>query len=237
MFLLTRTKGEREALMSEKDPNEIASFSPVSFFQLILECRQLPDELKKSQSPFRLSEKNFSKYKLPSTASLTGDKEFASIALGWSFDGLEAYVKVDSPFLKASYPNVADGDSLELFIDTRDIKTSGYNTRFCHYFFFFPEPLEGRHAGELTRFRSEDAHEPCDAQELKVKSLIKKNNYALQIFIPSSCLQGYDPRQYDRLGFTYRINHNGESQHFSVISAEYQLEQQPSLWSSLKLIK
>lgn len=60
----------------------------------------------------------------------------------------------------------------------------------------------------------------------------------MKIFIPSQCLYGYDPKQFDRLGFTYRINRaGGQPQHFSVISQEYQIDQQPSLWGSIKLVK
>lgn len=219
------------------DPHEIASLKPASFFQLALDCKRLPSQSAKNEGPFRLSEKTASKYELPVTEYLTLDHPFADVALGWETDGIEAHVSVSRPFIKACYPQVSSGDSVELFIDTRDIKTSGYNTRFCHHFFFLPEPLEGRQAGELTRFRTEDAHELCDPNELKVRSFIKKTSYSLQIFIPSSCLHGYDPEQYPRLGFTYRINHGGKSQHFSVVTTEYQLEQQPSLWSSLKLVK
>lgn len=218
------------------EPNQIPSLAPINFFQLSLECCRLPPEAKKGDL-FKLTDKNFSKYQLPSTEELTGDSPFADVAVGWDPEGIEAYVTVSRPFVKACYPQVSAGDSVELFIDTRDIKTSGYNTRFCHHFFFFPEALEGRQAGELTRFRSEDSHELCDPTELKVKGKVKKESYSLQIFIPTLCLQGYDPEQYSRLGFTYRINHGGLSQHFSVVTAEYQLEQQPSLWSSLKLIK
>lgn len=219
------------------EPDQLASLKPVNFFQLALECRRLPAEAKKKSDLFRITDKNFATYQLPTTPFLTGDSLFAEVALGWDTDGIEAYIKGDCSFIRACYPQVTNGDSVELFIDTRDIKTSGHNTRFCHHFFFFPEPLEGRQAGEITRFRTEDAHELCDSSELKVKGSVKRNNYTLQIFIPSSCLQGYDPEQYGRLGFTYRISHAGESQHFSVVSSEYQLEQQPSLWSSIKLIK
>lgn len=218
------------------EPYEIAAFNPVNFFQLAVDCLQLPAP-KKNAADFVLDGKNFAAYRLPSTTELTNDPSFAEVALGWRLDGVEACVKVARPFNKVCYPQVHLGDSVELFIDTRDIKTSGYNTRFCHHFFFLPEALEGRQAGELTRFRSEDAHELCDPDELRVKSVVKKNEYTLHVFIPATCLQGYDPDQFGRLGFTYRINHAGYSQHFSVVTQEYQLEQQPSLWSSLRLIK
>jgi hypothetical protein len=50
-------------------------------------------------------------------------------------------------------------------------------------------------------------------------------------------LYGYDPKQFDRVGFTYRINrHGGNPQHFAVVSKDYQIDQQPSLWGSIKLI-
>jgi hypothetical protein len=123
-------------------------------------------------------------------------------------------------------------------IDTRDVKTAGFNTRFCHHFFFLSEPVEGLVAGEITRFRTEDTHELCDPQDLKVISSRKKNSYTMNLFIPGSCLYGYDPDQFNRLGFTYRLNRaHGFPQHFSVVSEDYQIEQQPSLWSSLRLIK
>lgn len=219
------------------EPNELAALKPVNFFQLQLDCRKLPSAGKKMNGEFRISERNLDEYSLPTTGFLTKDLVFAEVALGWSIEGIEAYIKVGCPFIKACYPQVASGDSVELFIDTRDIKTSGYNTRFCHHFFFFPEALEGKRAGELTRFRSEDAHDLCDPDELKVKAALKKDQYTLQAYIPASCLHGYDPEQYQYLGFTYRINHGGRSQHFSVVSDEFRLEQQPSLWGSLKLIK
>ena len=101
-----------------------------------------------------------------------------------------------------------------------------------------PEPLEGIQAGELTRFSTEDKHELCDPKDLKVKSQIGSRSYSMKIFIPSHCLVGYDPEQFDRLGFTYRINRSHKDpQHFSVVTQDFQIEQQPSLWASLKLLR
>jgi hypothetical protein len=101
-----------------------------------------------------------------------------------------------------------------------------------------PETVEEVHAGELTRFRSEDVHELCQGSALQVNTQKKRDGYSLQIFIPSNCLFGYDPEQFDRLGFTYRINRaDGSPQHFCVSTEDYAIEQNPSLWSSMRLIK
>lgn len=206
--------------------DEEFALSPVNFFQLHVDCHYAPKGI------------SGKKYDLPNTSQLCAEEYFAKVALGWNEQGIECYVEVNQPFQQSYYPDVTRGDSVELMIDTRDVKTSGYNTRFCHHFFFLPEPLEGVQAGELTRFRTEDKHELCDPKDLKVKSQISSRSYSMKIFIPGHCLVGYDPEQFDRLGFTYRINRcHKESQHFSVVTRDYQIEQQPSLWATLKLIK
>jgi hypothetical protein len=168
---------------------------------------------------------------------LCGEESFAVIAMGWNAEGIECLITIESPFVKAFFPDITRGDSVELFFDTRDVKTSGFNTRFCHHFFFLAEPVEGRQAGELTRFRTEDTHVLCDPAALKVQAKTKSRTQTLHIFIPAQCLHGYDPEQFSRLGFSYRVNRaEGFAQHFTVLSEDYQIEEQPSLWSSLRLV-
>lgn len=213
---------------------ELSAITPVNFFQLSLPCRYLAP---KGDFP-RLTGNNADDYLLPDTSVLCNEEHFADVAMGWNEKGLEFYFKVEKSFEEANYPNIVKGDSVELFIDTRDVKTSGFNTRFCHHFFFLPEAIEGRQAGEITHFRTEDAHDLCEESDLKIKSTVKKGKYAIHCQIPRRCLSGFDPRQFDRLGFAYRINRPyWESQHFCVVTEDYQLEQQPSLWSHMRMIK
>lgn len=201
--------------------------SPVSFFAVAADCLRKPLEAKTRLGP---------KHWLPDTSALCDDESFARVAVAWATEGFYARVEVEKPFEGAFYPDVQKGDSVEFFIDTRDIKTSGFNTRFCHHFYFFGQPVEGRLAGEMTRFRTEDVHEWCDHTELKVVPHLSQRLYALDIFIPGHCLTGYDPEQFNRLGFTYRINRLlGAPQHFSAATSDFQIDQQPSLWSSLRL--
>lgn len=201
--------------------------APVNYFQMGADCFKL-------EKP--LSYKSMRANMLPNTSALCAEEHFADVAMGWTTEGIEVFVHVKEAFNQAYYPDVAKGDSVELFFDTRDVKTSGYNTRFCHHFFFLPEAVEGHMAGEITRFRTEDVHDLCNPNELIVKCDLKSSGYDMHIVIPSQCLYGYDPDQFDRMGFTYRINRAaGSSQHFSVTSEDYQLEQQPSLWSSIRM--
>lgn len=207
--------------------SELFSLNPVHFFALSCDCLYLST---KDQVP------TLTGYALPLTQRLTREDAFAKIAIGWNEEGIGVQVQVNQPASESFYPEIEEGDSIELFFDTRDLKSVGFNTRFCHHFFFLPQAVEGMTKGEKTRFRTEDNHLLCDPQALYCQTQLKKNNYQMKIFIPSQCLYGYDPRQFNRLGFTYRINrHKGKPQHFSVVSQDYQVDQQPSLWGSLIL--
>lgn len=208
------------------------SLTPINFFQINLNCMEL-------EKPFpSLIKGKGNKYLLPSTAALTDDETFATFFMGWSKNGIELLISVEKPVESCFYPTITKGDSVELFFDTRDVKTSGFNTKFCHHFYFLPEIVEGHKMGEITKFRTEDAHELTDSSELELKVKSSSKGYSLEIFIPKQCLHGYDPEQFSQLGFTYRMNRfHGEPQHFSAVTAEYQIEQQPSLWSSLTLVK
>lgn len=209
--------------------NQVFALNPVQFFALSCDCFYLPT---KEHIP------SLTENALPSTQRLTREDHFAKVAMGWNEEGIGVCVQVQHAVGEAYYPNLEQGDSVELFIDTRDLKSAGFNTRFCHHFFFLPQSIDGITKGEKTHFRTEDNHPLCDPQALYCQTQLKKNHYQMKIFIPTQCLYGYDPKQFDRIGFTYRINRQeGDPQHFAIVSQDYQIDQQPSLWGSVKLVK
>lgn len=203
------------------------SLNPLHFFALSADCVRVEDphgSLREDQ------------WRLPSTEFLSGEEAFATLFLAWHETGIAVEAVVEEPVTYTAYPSVREGDSLELFIDCRDVKTSGFNTRFCHHFFFLPEPVKGVSLGEITHFRTEDSHELADANALSLKVQEAHRGYSMKIFIPRECLHGYDPEEFRRMGFSYRVNRNGKpSQHFSALTDDFLVEQQPSLWSSLNL--
>lgn len=195
---------------------DLRPFPPSGFFHLRAEVLQ---EGKK-----RLN----SQYFLPDTTGLLGERKFADLAFAWSPQGLTAYAQVKK--------TLEEGDYLELFIDTRDLKTTSVLTRFCHHFLFYPEEVEGTQALEVTRFRGDDKHELAASTLFNVKTVVKKNTYTMDIRIPKEALYGYDPKEFMRLGFCYRfVRKNGEPQHFGVSSHFFTLEKHPALWASLEL--
>lgn len=177
------------------------------------------------------------KYILPSFSSYLDEEEFAQISMGWSDAGIYIHVEVDLPFVDINPGDPQKGDSLEFFLDTRDLKDSRFISQFCHHFVFFPEKAHGYYGKEITRFRTEQVHSLCDPKDLLVRVHYGKKRYVMDIEIMQSALYGFDPQNFQRLGFTYRINRkDGPSQHFAISSSECKFEQLPSFWATLDLV-
>lgn len=203
---------------------KIPALCPIDFFNLSCDLHYFERSFKK-------------KHQLPDTSQLLAEDAFASFSSAWNEKGLKVEVEVDQPFENCFFPNFREGDSLELFIDTRDLKTAGYTTRFCHHFLFLPKPVEEIRAQEMTHFRLEDSHPLCNPDLLECEAEFQNKKYKMDIFIPSDCLFGFDPQSFDRIGFTYRLNRKGNRpQHFSVSSHYYTIEKHPALWGSFKLL-
>ncbi len=206
---------------------DLPALSPVQFFGFGCDCLYLRHGLK--------PDKNFL---LPLTTELLGEEPFADVYMGWNVEKIALFISVKVPFQSTGDGDFRKGDSIELFLDTRDLKTKGVVSRFCHHFVFFPVQVKNFYGREATRFRGEDIHPLCHPEDLQVIPDIRKDSYQLSIEIPSGCLHGYDPLSFPRLGFTYRINRaGGYPQHFAVSSEEYAIEQHPATWGTLKLVK
>lgn len=222
-------KKEEEEPSEATLENSAFRLTPIELFTVKADC-YYQDRFSKNPGPLA------KKYQLSSLADLCNEEQMANFFFAWHQEGLYFSVDVKRGVERCLYPEIRSGDSIELFIDTRDNKNAGCNHRFCHHFFFLPRETNGVTAGEITRFRTEDTHDWCESTDLVVLSELHENSYSLYIFIPSHCLQGYDPDHFDRLGFTYRINSPAATQHFSVSSCDYAVDQQPSLWASVKLV-
>lgn len=216
--------------MSEEVLESLPELLPADFFAI--ECDVGYTE-EKGNFPSKME-----KHYLPDTSFLLNEESFADVGLLWNERGLFGQVEVHEPFQESVYPEVKEGDSIELFLDTRNLKTAGFATRFCHHFVILPAPINGIQCKELTRFRSEDSHPIAETLAAEVKATFLKKGYLVQFFLKKEALFGFDPSVRLSLGFTYRINrYKKRPQHFSVSSLFYPIEQQPSLWATLHLKK
>jgi len=203
------------------------TLSPASFFNFVFPVSYHAGMFSKRSA-----------FLLPDTSSLFMEDCFASIAMAWSEEGLFFHVHVEDSPEQSFFPKVQEGDAVEFFIDTRDLKSAGSSHRFCHHFVFLPKESQGVTSAEITRFRTDDSHPLSDPNSLTCETQLLKKGYEMKITIPTESLYGYDPASFDRLGFTYRIpRYQKPSQHFIVSSDQVVIEQHPTLWSSCKLWK
>ncbi len=176
------------------------------------------------------------KFLLPDTSSFLDEEKFADMYMAWDYTGISLCCHVAQAFTDCVYPRFDEGDSLEVFIDTRDLKNPGVIHKFCHHFLFLPTEVQGVKALEITQFRGDDRHSLADPEELVVETVLEKKEYSLSIFLPKEVLHGYDPTAAARLGFSYRLHRpKGSSQHFTVSTRACSLERNPALWASLQL--
>ncbi len=209
---------------------QLPPLTPAAFFTF--SCKILH-----SEKGLPAQKKDLKPYLMPSFSFLFSEEEFAKGAVAWSEGGLYFDFLVESKMQESFFPNFRDGDALELFIDTRDLKSAGSATRFCHHFVFLPKETDGIRCQEVTRFRTDDTHVLCDADQLEFHVDPSKTGYKMSIHIPSACLHGYDPLVFDRIGFSYLISrYDDQPQSFVVSSQEYTIEQNPSLWASCLLV-
>lgn len=203
----------------------LPSLNVLNFFNINIDCYKLISKAKLLNKKFLV--KSFS--------SFLNEDEFAKVYLGWDEKGLYFFFDINQVFTKACFESKRS-DSVEIFIDTRSLKTKGYITKFCHHFIFFAQEVKGYKGYEVTRFTADDMHKLCDPQNLTVESFIKPKAYFLNIEIPSGSLIGYDPLEISYFSFAYRINRfENTSQHFAVSSTEHNIEKSPHLWPKFLL--
>lgn len=174
---------------------------------------------------------------LPDFSELLAEEPFAELSLGWNEEGILGCLEVNQSIQASFFPSYIKGDALELFIDTRDNKQAASASSFCHQFIFLPEEVGGVSGQEITRFRGEDAHTLCDPSLLYLERSMSKKGYTLFFRIPKEALHGYDPVEFPRIGFAYRIHrHKGKPSHFPFSSKNFEPLSHPNLWASLMLI-
>lgn len=171
-----------------------------------------------------------------------------ALFLSWNEDSVFLSIEAEGSFSRAEYPDFEKGDALEVWIDTRDMKSLSYVHRFCHHFLILPEQVQGVQVVEMTRFRGEEKHPLPDPDYLKEHISIDvkehKGTFSIHIAIRKEVLFGYDPVSFSRMGFALRV-HGGRSNRnsvrelyqFPVSSEECKLEKYPALWATCELVR
>ena len=210
--------------------DDIPSVLPIHFFDLTYEANYLQSRMGK----LKLKKE----YLLPSTSLYLDEEDSNEIYFAWNENGLFFQVKVPAEDIDISALEYRRGDSIELFIDTRNNKSIGYITKFSHHFVIYPKLVDRSYIKEVTRFKNDDMHKLADPKDFEISVDIEKKYYFIDLFIPSKCLYGFDPSRFNKLGFTYMINRRGkEPCHLSLSSREISIERNPYFWTNILLLK
>ena len=130
---------------------DIPALLPMLLFGLVCDSKYVKESLKLNKL-----------YLLPATADCLDEESFGDVYSGWNEGKFCVRVEVFVPFQAIGEADFRQGDSVELFIDTRDGKNKPTVSKFCHHFIFFPMPHQGYPGeGKISRFRNEDTHRLC----------------------------------------------------------------------------
>jgi len=216
---------------------EIPPIFPLSFFDISFDVNFLNFKIFEDFDNGNFLKIFKKKYLIPNMSKYLKEEKFADIYMGWNEEGIYFFVDVKKRLEEVFSKNYRRGDSIELFLDTRCLK-SNFITKYCHHFVLFAEKVDGYHVKEVTKFRGDDIHKIAKEEDFDIKVFLDKNSYSMKIFIPKRCLYGYDVKNFKKMGFTYRVNrYLKESQNFSASDLEFNFEKFPFLWGEANLIK
>jgi hypothetical protein len=168
---------------------------------------------------------------------------FGELRLAWNEQGLGMALEVKGknrlPQCAASDPEAADG--LRLFIDTRNTQNIHRASRYCQQFSLFPSgdgPKEtDPWAVQVPILRAREEAPRANIAEVRLAASVSKTGYLLEAWLPASVLYGYDPEAQSRLGFYYALRDAELGEQFLSVGAEFPFAIDPSLWSTLELVK
>ena len=176
-------------------------------------------------------------------AAMDERRNFADVFLAWNELGLGLQIDVrgkeNPPQGDAGRPRASDG--ITLWLDTRDARAGHRASRHCHQFHFLAsgggsERDEPAFVQSKINRALEDAPLAA-AGSVPVKVQTRKNGYRLEAFLPVSVLHGYDPGEHPRLGFYYSVRDDELGEQVLSVGPEFPFWEDPSLWSTLELVK
>src|SRR5262245_17423139 len=103
----------------------LVGFAPPDyFFSVELDCHFCSESAELSRSK---------KFQLTELARLFNEESFATVSMGWNQkELLWRFEVIVENSVAVAYPEIQQGESIELFVDTRDVKAARTTHRFCH---------------------------------------------------------------------------------------------------------
>jgi len=178
---------------------------------------------------------------LPDLRQLDQGASWAQIRVGWNPGGLGIAVLAEGVASEQLDRDRPEGfAAAQFWVDTRDTRTVGRATRFCHR--FMAELKPGKARGQLDvkaahRPIAQASAEPpiCPPELIAARAEVSRDGWMLELFLPARALNGFDHETNRRLGFAYQIADYVRDDQFFTVGREFPVGENPSLWSTLEL--
>lgn len=183
---------------------------------------------------------------LPHFASLTSHLCHSTVYAAWSEAGLYFMVRVQgkSSLPRFIQPRGGFSDGLRIWIDTRNSPGIHRATRFCHCFHFFPGLPKSSSAAKINDLplgildeipRAREHPAAISNGDLEVQSEFTADGYSLWAHIPSQCLTGFSPLEFDRISLFYDVVDQELGTQSMTLGPELRYAEDPSLWVQANL--
>jgi hypothetical protein len=179
--------------------------------------------------------------RLPEGARLEGRSPWAEVRVGWNPRGLGIVVQAEGladPKLAAD--RIEGFADVQLWVDTRDTRDVSRATRFCHRFsaaIRLQKPGKGLVAEVSQKPIARAIADPPMARggQIEARADLNRAGWTLEVFLPASVLNGFDPETNRRLGFAYQVSDHLREDQFLAVGRDFPIGENPSLWSTIEL--
>jgi len=177
---------------------------------------------------------------LPDLGELDGRRGFAEVRLTWDEQGLYVGLRVTNKRNVVSHrqrPRAAD--ALFLWVATRDVRDVHRASRFCHQFVALPRgggtDRQKATAWQSPIHRAREQAPQCEPGRLKVASAVEADSYGLELILPASVLNGFEPDECPRLGLTYLVCDHEHGWQSWTSPHHLPFDWDPSTWGTVEL--
>ncbi len=183
------------------------------------------------------------RYLAPPLIELEEREPLADVYWAWNEDGFRAAFDVPD---RTARPRCDPkqwwkGDGLRLCIDTRDARDVRRATRFCHFFYLLPlgggpdqrQPVVGLH----RMSRASQPPPPVDLSRARIAAQVERTRYSLEVWLPATCLHGWDPAEHPRIGLFYKVKDLQRGAQHLTVDDELGWNVDPSTWATGVLVR
>lgn len=181
-------------------------------------------------------------YLVPDLGFLEDIPKVADVYMAWNEEGLYFAVDVRKKRpVRSSYTRHWTGDSFQVWLDTRDVKTARRAGRYCHQFNCLPTGggVDGdQPVVKPTQIDRAKEHWPAPlSEDLPIASRITSGGYTLEVALPARTLNGYNPDEFPRIGFTYYLNNSEWPPQWWSAGRDLRVYIDPSTWGTAVLAR